>query len=601
MSAKFFSMRNLRFLLYEAHDVLALTRGGYFGGHNRRVFDMVLDEAARLAAELYRPVLEEMDRRPPELVDGRVRVHPSVAQVMREAGSGGWIGASFPAAHGGEQLPLMVSRLCYFICAAANYSASVYPELTAGAAHLILSFGSRELAETYLPPMLAGRWQGTMALTEPQAGSSLGDIAAGADPHEDGSYRIQGHKIFISAGDHDAVENVVHLMLARIAGAPAGVKGISLFVVPRLRPLEGGGLAPNDVAVAGVYHKLGYRGAPITELSMGEKNDCRGWLVGRPHQGLAYMFQMMNEARIGVGIGAAAIASAAYHASLAYCRQRPQGRRLGEKDPARPQVAIIAHADVKRMLLFQRAVVEGALGLLVQCCRYADLQKAAEGQEREKAGLLLDLLTPVAKTYPSEMGILSISQGLQCFGGYGYCDDFPLEQYFRDSRIHPIHEGTTGIQAMDLLGRKVVMHGGRGFALFEAEVAAAVAAGRAAPGLAQRSAALEKAVGGLKSVTLELVQRAGTEGPEVFLADATLYLELFGIVAVAWQWLVQAQAAQAALERKPGPRETDFYTGKLFAFRYFYSYELPRIEGLLRRLREKDPLTVEMQARFFTD
>jgi butyryl-CoA dehydrogenase len=594
-------MRNLRFLLYETHDVLSLTAFDYFGGHNRKVFDMILDEAARMATDLYRPCLEEMDRQGPELVDGRVKVHPSVKAVMREAGKGGWIGASFPADCDGEQLPLMVSRLCYFICAAANYSASVYPELTAGAAHLIISFADRKLIETYLPRMLAGQWQGTMALTEPQAGSSLGDIVTAAVPDGNGTYRIQGTKIFISAGDHDAAENVVHLMLARIAGAPAGVKGISLFVVPKMRPAQGGRLVSNDVTVAGVYHKLGYRGAPITELSMGEKNDCRGWLVGEPHRGLAYMFQMMNEARIGVGIGAAAIASAAYHTALAYCRERPQGRRIGEKDPLRPQVPIIVHADVKRMLLFQRAVVEGALGLIVQCCRYADLQKAAKGKERERAGFLLDLLTPVAKTYPSEMGILSISQGLQCFGGYGYCDDFPMEQYYRDARIHPIHEGTTGIQALDLLGRKVVMHNGRAFGLFAEEVARSVAAGKAIQGLTEHASALENAMEELKAVTLHLAGTAQSEGAEIFLADATLYLELFGIVAVAWQWLLQAAAARAALNRQPGAKEADFYTGKLFAFRYFFSYELPKTAGLLRRLRERDPLTVEMDARFFAD
>jgi butyryl-CoA dehydrogenase len=601
MSAKFFSMRNLRFLLFETHDVMGLTEFDYFGGHRRHTFDMVLDEAARMAAALYRPHLEEMDRIPPELVGGRVHVHPSVAEVMREAGDGGWIGASFPADHGGEQLPLMVSRLCYFIFAAANYSASVYPELTSGAAHLIATFADARLRSVYLPPMLAGRWQGTMALTEPQAGSSLGDIITTAVPTPTGDFRIRGQKIFISAGDHDQAENVVHLMLARIEGAPVGTKGISLFVVPKLRPDAEGHLTPNDVAVAGLYHKLGYRGAPITELSLGDKNDCRGWLVGEPHRGLAYMFQMMNEARIGVGIGAAAIASAAYHAALSYARERPQGRRLGEKDPAKPQVPIISHADVKRMLLFQRAVVEGSLSLILQCCRYADLQRAASGEAAETAGLLLDLLTPVAKSYPSEMGIHSISQGLQCFGGYGYCDDFPLEQYYRDARIHPIHEGTTGIQAMDLLGRKVIMQGGRAFALFSGEVQQAVAAAKAIDELRKQAMALENTVAELNRVTGHLAAVAQEQGGEVFLADAVLYLEAFGIVAVAWQWLLQALSAHAALNKPRSRSETDFYSGKRFAFRYFFSYELPKTDGLFSRLREVDPLTVEISARFFTD
>jgi butyryl-CoA dehydrogenase len=376
------------------------------------------------------------------------------------------------------------------------------------------------MIETYVPQMFSGEWQGTMALTEPQAGSSLADITTTAEPTDQGYYKVKGQKIFISAGDHDGVDNVIHLLLAKIKGAPAGVKGISLLTVPQKR-LENGQLVSNDVNTAGIYHKLGYRGAPITQLSMGENGDCRGFLVGEPHKGLIYMFQMMNEARIDVGLGAAAIASAAYYASLEYAQQRPQGRRLTSKDPTQPQIPIIQHADIKRMLLFQRAVVEGSMSLIMQCALYADLGRVLTGEEKEKYELLLDLLTPVAKSYPSEMGIPSVSAGLQILGGYGYCDEFPLEQFYRDARIHPIHEGTTGIQGITLLGRNVTMKNGAALKLFLAEVQGTIKKAEEIGELKPYAQELKSALDRLTKVTLHLIGLAQSKGPEVFLADST--------------------------------------------------------------------------------
>jgi butyryl-CoA dehydrogenase len=439
-----------------------------------------------------------------------------------------------------------------------------------------------------------------MALTEPEAGSSLADMATSAALVDDGTYRIKGQKIFISAGDHDGVDNVIHLMLAKIDGAPTGVKGISLFVVPKMRLDDVGNRVGNDVVVSQVYHKLGYRGNPITQLSMGEKEDCHGYLVGKPHRGLFYMFQMMNEARLGVGMGAVGIASAAYYAALEYTRERVQGRKPGLKDPALPPVAIIEHADVKRMLLFQRAIVEGSLSLLLQCSIYADLAHLLDGDAGEKNALLLDLLTPVAKSYPSEMGILSTSQAIQCLGGYGYCKDFPVEQYYRDARIHPIHEGTTGIQGMDLLGRKVMMHDGKAFSLFLGEVRRDIAGSRERPELAAKADQLEAALVELEKVTRHKADLAASKGPDVFLADATLYLEYFGIIVIAWQWLKQAAVAQRQLAKARGAR-INFLNGKLFTFRYFFAYELPRTNGLAARLLDTDPLTVEMDPSYFAD
>jgi len=598
MADKFVSLKNLKFLLYDVFDSQALCRHPLYEEHGRETFDLVLDTALKLGQDLLRPSLAGMDREPPRFEDGRVLVHPSVREMMREFGQGGWIAAQAPFELEGQQLPITIGAACRFIFAAANYSASVYPMLTWGAAHLIASFGTEELIRTYVPRMFSGQWTGTMALTEPQAGSSLADITSLAEPAEAGHYLIRGQKIFISNGDHDGADNVVHLLLARIKGAPAGVKGISLFVVPKLRP-EGGALVSNDVAVAGIYHKLGYRGAPITQLSLGENNDCRGWLVGQANRGLGHMFQMMNESRLEIGAGAAAIASAAYYASLDYARQRPQGRRPGAKDPTQPQVNIIEHSDIKRMLLFQRAVVEGSLGLVLQCALYADLARVADGEEAQKYALLLDLLTPVAKSYPSEMGILACSQGLQILGGYGYCDEFPLEQFYRDARIHPIHEGTTGIQGLDLLGRKVVMKDGAAFKLFLAEAGRTVEAAGQWPELAPLAGELAGALGKLEEITGVLIGRAGQA--EAFLADSTLYLELFGLVGVAWQWLKQAAASRAALAGDPPPGEANFHRGKIQTCRYFFGYELPKMEGLLKRLASPEALTVDMALDWFED
>ncbi|MCU0578610.1 MAG: acyl-CoA dehydrogenase [Desulfobacterota bacterium] len=599
MPEKFVSERNIKFMLYEVFDAEALTRYEYYAEHGREIFDLVLDTALKMGRDILQPLLREMDQNPPQFVNGAVKVHPMVRDWMRTCGEGGWISALAPYEYGGQQLPLLIGAVTRFIFSAANYSASVYPLLTAGAAHLIESFAAQELKDLYIPKMYAGEWQGTMALTEPQAGSSLSDLSTLAEPTDQGYYLLRGQKIFISASDHDGVDNIVNLLLARIKGAPSGVKGISLFVAPKFRPEADGSLTANDIQVAGSFHKLGYRGSPICQLSLGENSGCRGFLVGEPHQGLAYMFQMMNEARIDVGMSAAAIASAAYCASLQYAKERPQGRRLTSKDPTLPPVPIIEHADVKRMLLFQRAVVEGSFSLLLQCTVYADRARVLSGDDKEKNELLLDLLTPVAKTYPSEMGVLSVSQGLQILGGYGYCDEFPLELFYRDARIHPIHEGTTGIHGLDLLGRKMVMKGGKAAQLYLQEVEKTISLAREVSVLAPYAGRLQEALGKLREVTARLVQLSQEKGPEYFLADATLYLELFGIIAVGWQWLVQASVVQKTLKKGPSGEERNFYQGKLQTFFYFFHYELPKIEGLARRLLEGDGLTVETKPEMF--
>lgn len=596
----FFSKRDLQFNLYELLNVGQLTGYSYFEDHQRESFDMILDAAEQIADKILRPLLTEMDRKEPQLADGTIRVHEGMKEVTRRFGEDGWINAGFSYEEGGQQLPVTVQNAAAFIFQAANYSASVYPFLTTGAANLIRTFGSEALIKRYTPPMYSGRWQGTMALTEPNAGSSLSDISTSAEPAEEsGVYKIQGQKIFISCGDHDACENVVHLLLAKIKGSPAGTKGISLFVVPKKRVTDEG-LTDNGVTTAGVYHKMGYKGAPIAHLMFGSDNDCLGYLVGEPHKGLNYMFQMMNEARVGVGMNATAIGTAAYYASLAYAKERPQGRPVTAKDPTQPQTLIIHHADVKRMLLFQKSVVEGSLALLLQCGLWADLAHVGEGETKQRAELLLDLLTPIAKSYPSEMCCQTTSAAVQILGGAGYTTDFPVEQYYREARIHPIHEGTTGIHGMDLLGRKLLIHGGKGLHFLTEEIQSTIAEGRQSSYQYIQTIAvqLETALGRVKKVTASLLTLA-PENKELFLADATLYLEFFGIVTMGWQWLKQAIQAQKGLESSAAENDRNFYRGKLAAADYFFEYEVVKTVSLAQRLMSHNCVTVEMQPDWF--
>jgi len=609
MADKFLSMKNLAFTLHSRGGRYRANTPDYLNDHTPKTIDMVFKAAFDLGKNVLHPMFEEMDRHPPRLADGRVRVHEGVRPMLKTLGEDGWIAALFPEQCEGENVPSYPLLCINFIFATANYSASVYAGLTMGAAKLILSFGSEPLQNTYLPPMLAGKWQGTMALTEPEAGTSLGDLVTEAVPiepgksesgeSEPGQYKITGEKIFISAGDHDGVDNVIHLLLARIKGAPAGVKGISLFVVPKFRADAQGNLVDNDVTVTQVFHKLGYRGAPITGLRLGEKENCIGYLVGKEHRGLSYMFQMMNNARLEVGMGATAIATAAYHSALTYCRARCQGRNITAPKDSMP-IPIIGHADVRRMLLFQRAVAEGSLSLILQCGMYEDI--LAKDPSEKECHLLLELLTPVAKTYPAEMGILATSTAIQCFGGYGYCDDFPVEQHFRDMRIHTIHEGTTGIQGMDLLGRKLTMDNGKTLVLLKQEMDAAIAAARQHPELSEMAGSLSHAMALLEKTTMALGAVAMEKGPDAYLADATLFLEMFGVLVIGWQWLTMADAALVALGKKGlKKKDTLFYEGKVHVARYFFSYEMPKMKGLAATLENSGQMTLAVPGDCFTD
>lgn len=593
------SDRNVEFLLHEVLDTDALLRLPAFAEHSRETFDLYLASARKLARDLLYPAYKPMDEAPPALSGGELRVHPRMKALYPRLVELGLITATRPEAVGGQSLPHSVASLAGAYLMAANLSASAYLGLTTGAARLIESFGSEALKDGFMRRMYAGEWTGTMALTEPQAGSSLADVKTRATPTPHGHHLIHGSKIFISGGDHDLTENIVHLTLARIDGAPPGIKGVSLFAIPKRRP-AGGELAPNDVHVAGVLHKIGWRGLPSLAINFGEEGDCHGWLVGEPHRGISYMFQMMNEARIMVGLNGVATAAVAYQEALEYAKTRTQGRPLGAKDPAAPQVPIVEHADVRRMLLRQKAIVEGGLCLLATASRFQDLaEHATAAEDRDRARLVLDLLTPIAKTFPAEKGFESNALAVQVHGGYGYTSEYMPEAWLRDQKLNSLHEGTTGIQSMDLLGRKVVAGGGAALrALFEA-IDEDLARARRAGVPADWCERLQGAV----AITGELTMHLGGVGMsgdvEAMMRHASDYMELLSVVVVGWQWIAQAAAAKEGLARRPPDHDAGFYEGKLCAAQYWIHTELSRAAALAVLCRSGEDSYARMKPEWF--
>jgi len=581
--------RLVDFLLTNVHDASALCELPAFAHHDAETFRLFVTNARRLARERLFPMYRALDAEPPTFDGKRITTHPSLASLYGELVELGCIGATSSPEANGQGLPELVFALASSYLMAANLSVYCYGGLTSGAANLIEAFGTKELNETYRAPMLEGRFTGTMALTEPQAGSSLGDATTRARPMPDGSYRIKGSKIFISGGDNSFSENVVHLLLARIEGAPSGTKGISLFVVPNKRP-ENGAWVDNDVTVAGMIHKIGWKGLPSLALEFGDRDDCHGYLVGEPNRGLPQMFQMMNEARLMVGMNAAATASVAYHESRIYAQVRTQGRRSAANDAP---VAIIEHPDVRRMLLRQKAIVEGAIALLAETARFADLSEhAVDDAERERAKLLVDLLIPIAKSFPAEWGFESNALAVQIHGGYGYSSEFLPEAFMRDQKLNSIHEGTTGIQALDLLGRKMLAKGGSALRLLGEEMTKTTAMARAA-GVGEDCDAFEAALATVASLTMELGARGAKGDSDGMLAHATDFLSLASILVVAWQWLKLRAVAHTTPVLDPA-----FVTGIDAASRYWLRTELPRITHLanLCRTAEDSYLTIPADA-----
>lgn len=590
--------RDMQFLLYELLDTQSLLQRPRYQEHSREVFDATLATAKTIAEKYFANHNAKGDANEPQFDGNSVTLIPETQAAWQAFAEAGFLAAHHNFDDGGLQIPEVILRAAMAYFTAANIATAGYGFLTIGAANLIHTFGSAEQKARFLPAMLDGRASGTMALTEPGQGSALADIKTSATPTADGSYRIHGNKMYISGGDHELTDNIIHLVLAKIKGAPAGAGGISLFIVPKFLVQEDGRLGErNDVALAGLLHKMGFRNTTSTVLNFGERGGAVGYLVGEPHQGLRYMFQMMNEARIGVGAGAAILGYQGFNYSLAYARQRPQGRLPSNRNPESPQVNIIQHADVRRLLLSQKAYAEGGLAL----CLYASalMEESRTGpteQARSDAFTLLDLITPVVKSWPSKYGLKANENAIQVLGGAGYIREYPVEQYYRDNRLNPIHEGTEGIQALDLLGRKVPQKRMAGYQLLQQTVETTLAEARTHTDTQPLAEQLATHLQAFHDTTQQLMQRLAA-APDQTLANATLYLDAFGRVLVSWLWLRQAViAAQQLAAQSP---EADFYRGKLQAARYYLQWELPEITPQLALLNAQNSVCLDMQDAWF--
>ena len=607
MNNNMLNEREIDFLLYELFDTDSLFERERYKDHDRTTFKEVIQTARNVAEKHFLPLRHTLDNQQPTFDGEKVHIIPELKPALDALNESGMPSATADYEFNGMQLPPIVANIAGVYLTIAGGTALGYSMLTTANANLLQAHGSEALIEKWVKPLREGRFAGTMAMTEPDAGSGLADLTTSAVKAEDGTYQITGNKIYISGGDHNLSDNIVHLVLARVKGAPKGVKGISLFVVPKYLVNDDGSLgAKNDVALAGLFHKMGGRAQTSTALSFGEKGGAIGYLVGEENQGLAYMFHMMNEARIMVGTSGAALAMGGYQYSLEYAKNRPQGRLPSCKDPLSPPVNIIEHADVKRMLLAQKAYAEGALALVMFGSQLSDDEKTANTKEqRSYAHILLDLLTPVIKTWPSEYGTKANDFAIQVLGGAGYVNEHPIEMFYRDNRLNPIHEGTTGIQSLDLLARKVPMGGMQGYQALMTEMTNTVKGASSVDTLNELCQQLTKAMTTLNQTTDKLLTAMGNsrsdqhESIDQVLANSVHYLSMFGHVVVAWLWLKQAKVAALALPETTHESEQHFYQGKLQAAQYFYRYELVQIEQWASLLNELDDTCYQMQTNWF--
>jgi alkylation response protein AidB-like acyl-CoA dehydrogenase len=598
MQSVLLSRRDIDFLLFEWLGVDELTKHERFAEHSRETFEALLDLCEHLATRYFATHNKKSDANEPSFDGQTVTMIPEVKEAWNAFAQADLLAIAMDEGVGGSQLPTVVAQAALSWFSAANVSTAGYLVLTMASANLLARFGTDDQVNAFVKPMLAGRFSGTMALSETQAGSSLADLVTRAEPQPDGTYRLFGSKMWISGAEHEIAENIVNLVLAKIPGSPAGTKGISLFIVPKYLVNADGTIGErNDVALVGLNHKMGQRGLTNTVLNIGEgaftpseTPGAVGYLVGEAHRGITYMFTMMNEARLGVGMGAVSLGYTGYLKSLQYARERLQGRPLSAKDPATPQVPIIEHADVKRMLLAQKAYVEGGMALLLYCAKLIDVQCSSDTEdERMNAERLLDILTPVAKSWPSQWCLEANSLAIQVHGGYGYTREYDVEQHYRDNRLNPIHEGTHGIQSLDLLGRKVRQHGGAGLTALGVAIEQTVADAAALGGEASEQAKqLDTAWQRLTRVTGELLNSGDLEAA---MANSVVYLEAFGHIVVAWIWLQQTVATHGCVG--------DFYDGKRQASRYFFRYELPKTSTQLDLLASLDHTTLAMRDGWF--
>ncbi len=601
MSATLMNERDLEFMLYELFDSEALLNRERYQDHDRQTFNEVINTAKAIAEKHFLPIRQKLDTHQPTFDGKKVHLIPELKPAIDAVNASGLGSATADYACGGMQLPPIIASAAGAYLTVAGGTGMGYNMLTTANANLLEAHGSAELIETWVKPMRSGRFMGTMAMTEPGSGSGLGDLTTKAVNANDGSYRISGNKIFISGGDHDLSENIVHLVLARLQGAPKGIKGISLFVVPKFLLNNDGSIGEdNEVALAGLFHKMGGRAQTSTALSFGEKNGSIGYLVGEENQGLKYMFHMMNEARIMVGTSGAVLAVAGYQYSVDYAKNRPQGRLPSNKDPLSPMVNIIEHADIKRMLLAQKSYAEGALSLVLYGTQLSDDERTAPtAQAREYAHTLLDFLTPIIKTWPAEYGPKANEMAIQVLGGHGYINEHPVEMFYRDNRLNPIHEGTTCMQSLDLVTRKVPMNKMRGYLATIDEMNKTIELAKQHNNLTEYTQLLIAALDTLKLTTDAVLTAMSTKNIDLALANSVKYLELFGHVVIAWLWLKQGLVVTKALAKLPHQADENFYKGKLQALQYFYRFELPQITLWSNLLINTDSSSYDMQADWF--
>ncbi|MEJ6744443.1 MAG: acyl-CoA dehydrogenase [Porticoccaceae bacterium] len=589
--------RDLDFVLYETLDLEAILKSERFADYDRESLDAMMDLCQSVAEDQFLPCAAKLDANEPQFVDGKVETIPELKEAINAYREAGLCTSAYDADVGGMQLPCIVDQALNGMFVCANNPAHIYLFLTQGVANMLNVCGSDKLKERYLPKLVEGEWFGTMCLSEPQAGSSLADIRSKADPLDDGSYKITGTKMWISGGEQDITDNIIHMVLAKIPGSPPGVKGISLFLVPKTRVNEDGSLGDsNNIALAGLNHKMGCRGATNCLLNFGESGDSIGYLVGEANQGLANMFHMMNEARISVGMSAVMSGLGGYLYSLDYARNRPQGRPLVNRNPEDPQVMISEHADIKRMLMTQKAFIEGAQTLIYYSAQLIDQKKlATDSAALARIDLLLDLLTPICKSWPSEFCLEANKLAIQVLGGYGYTREYPVERLYRDNRLNHIHEGTWGIQGLDILGRKAQMQNGAAVAILRDEIQITLDAAADLAGLASHCVQLADALAQVEA-TIKAVSEA--DDSSLALANATIFLDAMGHLVIAWMWLKQAVAATVGLDKGHEP-DTAFYRGKLAAAQFFYRYELPKIQSNLAIVASLDSTCYDLASDQF--
>ena len=589
--------RDLDFVLYETLGLNKILESDRYADYDRESLDAIMDLCQTIAEDQFLPCAAKLDANEPKFVDGKVETISELKEAIAAYQEAGLCASAYDSDVGGMQLPWMMDQALNGMFVCANNPAHIYLFLTQGVANMLNACGSDELKRKYLPDLVEGNWFGTMCLSEPQAGSSLADIRTKADLNADGSYSISGTKMWISGGEQDITENIIHMVLAKIPGSPPGVKGISLFLVPKNRVNDDGSIGDfNNIALAGLNHKMGCRGATNCLLNFGESGDSIGYLVGEPNQGLANMFHMMNEARISVGMSAVMTGLGGYLYSLDYARNRPQGRPLVNRNPEDPQIMISEHADIKRMLMTQKAFIEGAQTLIYYCAELIDTKKLSDDKDQhQRIDLLLDLLTPICKSWPSEYCLEANKLAIQVLGGYGYTREYPVERLYRDNRLNHIHEGTWGIQGLDILGRKVRMHGGAAVSILRQEIQGTIDSAGSHSELVSFCEQLGSSLL-LVEETIDAVGKA--DDPSLALANATIFLDAMGHFVIAWMWLKQAVAALEG-KQKGNTADDAFYEGKVSAMKFFFNYELPKIKPNLELVAQLDSTCYDLTAEQF--